>query len=154
MRRILDEVYESRFMEFSYGFMKNRRAHQAVSRMNLLMMRKKLNYVVDADDFVCMFQYKNEARRFYQELKERLAKFDIELAEGKSKTIPFGRFAQTNHNSKEMFDFLGFTFINGKTRTNKYRLVIQTSKKKLKQKKQNVKEWLKTQMGINVLDII
>ncbi|MDY0140030.1 MAG: group II intron reverse transcriptase/maturase [Candidatus Izemoplasmatales bacterium] len=247
MRRVLDEVYESRFMDFSYGFRRNKRAHQAVSRINNLMMRKKLNYVVDADikgffdnvnhewlikflendiedkrfiryikrfliagvmkdgqyiesdkgtpqgglispilanvylhyvldlwfekrikknyrgqaemvryadDFVCMFEYEKEARRFYRELKERLAKFDLELAEGKSKIIPFGRFAQANYNSKETFDFLGFTFINGETRTNKYRLVIQTSKKKLKQKKENVKEWLKTQTGENVLDII
>ena len=105
-----------------------------------------------ADDFVCGFQYENEARRFYEELKERLAKFDLELAEDKSKIIPFGRFAKESE--KETFDFLGFTFVNGKTRTNKYRTVVITSKKKLKQKKQNVKEWLKTQNQVNVLEII
>jgi len=105
-----------------------------------------------ADDFVCGFQYENEARKFYEELKVRLAKFDLELAEDKSKIIPFGRYAKESE--KETFDFLGFTFVNGKTRTNKYRTVIITSKKKLKQKKENVKEWLKTQNQENVLEII
>jgi RNA-directed DNA polymerase len=49
MRRVLDEVYESRFMDFSYGFRKGKNAHQAVKYLNEFMMRSKLNYVVDAD---------------------------------------------------------------------------------------------------------
>lgn len=56
-----------------------------------------------ADDFVCCFQYKSEAEKFYKALKERVKKFDLELAEDKSKIIPFGR----NTKSKETFDFLG-----------------------------------------------
>ena len=39
--------------------------------------------------------------------------------------------------------FLGFTHINGVTRNGKYTVVHRTSQKKLKVKKQNVKEWLK-----------
>lgn len=97
-----------------------------------------------ADDFVCFFQYQNEAKLFYKELGERLKKFGLELASDKSKIIRFGRFAK--HNSKDgkidTFDFLGFTHINGKTRTGKYRVEHRTSKKKLKAKKKGVKEWL------------
>jgi group II intron reverse transcriptase/maturase len=98
-----------------------------------------------ADDFVCMFQYENEANKFYRELKERLKKFGLELAEDKSRVIPFGRFARENSRDgkTETFDFLGFTHINGKTRSGKYRVVHRTSKTKLKAKKQAVKEWLK-----------
>lgn len=58
-----------------------------------------------ADDFVCCFQYKSEAEKFYKALKERTRKFDLQLAEDKSKIIPFGR----NTKRKETFDFLGFT---------------------------------------------
>lgn len=98
-----------------------------------------------ADDFVCFFQYENEAISFYQALKERLKKFNLELAEDKSKIMRFGRFAKQNSKDgkTESFDFLGFTFINGETLTGKYRIIYRTSKKKLKAKKQAVKEWLK-----------
>ena len=61
-----------------------------------------------ADDFVCLFQYENEAQRFYQLLVERLRKFGLEIAEDKSRILPFGRYKGT----KESFDFLGFTHYN------------------------------------------
>lgn len=98
-----------------------------------------------ADDFVCFFQYENEAKVFYEVLKERLAKYGLELSEEKSKIISFGRFTQENSKDgkTDSFDFLGFTLINGMTLTGKYRVVYRTSKKKLKAKKQAVKEWLK-----------
>ena len=101
-----------------------------------------------ADDFVCMFQYESEANAFYTSLKERLAKFGLELAEDKSRIIRFGRFAKEHSadGRTETFDFLGFTHINGQTRTGKYRVVHRTSKKKLVVKKQIVKAWLKENM--------
>jgi len=99
-----------------------------------------------ADDFVCFFQYQNEAEDFYKALEERLKKFGLELAGDKSKIIRFGRFAKQNsENGKtDTFDFLGFTHINGMTRTGKYRVEHRTSRKKLKAKKLSVKEWLKS----------
>ena len=103
-----------------------------------------------ADDFVVLFQYENEANKFYNTLKKRLAKFNLELEENKSRIIPFGRYKGT----KETFDFLGFTHINGKTRNNKYKLIHHTSKKKLKQKKQNVKAWLKENMHNSIKEIV
>ena len=75
-----------------------------------------------ADDFVVMFQYEDEARRFYKKLVERTRKFKLELAEDKTRILPFGRYKGT----KEEFNFLGFTFSNGKTRSGKYRPIIKT----------------------------
>lgn len=63
-------------------------------------------------------------------LIERMRKFKLEFAEDKTRIIPFGRFKVI----KENFDFLGFTFSNGKTIDGKYRSNIKTSKKKLKKK--------------------
>ena len=91
-----------------------------------------------ADDFVIMFQYEEEAKKVYEVLVKRMKKFKLELAEDKTRILPFGRFKGT----KETFDFLGFTFANGKTMAGKYRPNITTNKKKLKQKKQNVKKFL------------
>ena len=96
-------------------------------------------YVRYADDFILMFQYENEARAFMEVLVDRLAKFDLEVEPSKTRIIPFGRFSKT----KDSFDFLGFTFVNSKTRTRKYRVLVKTSKKKLKQKKKSAKKWLK-----------
>ena len=95
-----------------------------------------------ADDFIIMFQYENEAKRVYEVLVKRMKKFKLELAEDKTRILPFGRFKGT----KESFDFLGFTFYNGKTMSGKYRPVIKTSKKKMKQKKESVKTWLHNKM--------
>ncbi|MDD4550190.1 MAG: reverse transcriptase domain-containing protein [Syntrophomonadaceae bacterium] len=47
-----------------------------------------------ADDFVCCFQYKEDAHRFYQELQLRLNKFNLEIAEDKSRLIAFGKDAE------------------------------------------------------------
>ena len=97
-----------------------------------------------ADDFVCMFQYENEANAFYSALGERLEKFGLELSESKSRIIRFGRFAKQNSadGKTETFDFLGFTHINGTTLTGKYTVLHRTSKKKLVSKKVAFKEWL------------
>jgi len=241
MRRILDQIYEEKFYDFSYGFRANKSCHQAIKEVNRIIMTKKTNYVVDADikgffdnvnhdwlmkflendiedknflryikrlliagvveelkyykcdkgtpqgglispvlaniymhyvldmwfekavkkqckgeaqiiryadDFVCFFQYKEEAEKFYRELEERLKKFGLELSKEKSKIIKFGRFAeQSSKGSKtETFDFLGFTHINGKTKEGKYRVHHRSSKKKIKTKKIDVKKWLQENM--------
>ena len=122
----------------------------------------KKNYKGDAfiirfaDDFVCMFQYENEAKKFVTNLKERLAKFGLEIAEDKSKIIRFGRFARQSvtGDKTETFDFLGFTHINGKTRTGKYTVAHRISKKKLKVKQARIKEWLKFNIQDKVPNII
>ena len=103
-----------------------------------------------ADDFVCLFQYENEAQKFYRMMIERLKKFGLEIAEDKSRIMPFGRYKGT----KETFDFLGFTHINGKSHWGKYCVVHRTSKKKLIQKRQNAKKWLREQMHRSIRETI
>jgi group II intron reverse transcriptase/maturase len=109
-----------------------------------------------ADDFVCMFQYENEARKFYSDLKERLAKFGLEIAEDKSKVIRFGRFARQSvtGGKAETFDFLGFMHINGKTRAGKYMVAHRISKKKMKVKRAKIKVWLKYNIRDKIPNII
>lgn len=90
-----------------------------------------------ADDFVVLFQYEEEAKEFYKELKARMKQARLELAEEKTKIIPFGRYKGT----KDKFNFLGFTLSNGMTQTGKYTVLKKTNKKKLKQKKEKVKKF-------------
>ncbi|WP_279220071.1 group II intron reverse transcriptase/maturase [Clostridium sp. MF28] len=46
-----------------------------------------------ADDFVCCFQYEDEAKAFYEALKNRLDKFNLQVAEDKTKILYFGKNA-------------------------------------------------------------
>ncbi|MFJ7728576.1 reverse transcriptase domain-containing protein [Neobacillus sp. NPDC097160] len=102
-----------------------------------------------ADDFVCCFQYKSEAEQFFHSLKLRLKKFNLEIAEDKTKIIPFGRFAEQNANQQgrnkpATFDFLGFTHYCGKSKQGKFRVKRKSSRKKVQGKLKETKEWLKS----------
>ena len=46
-----------------------------------------------ADDFVVGFEHRDDAERFWADLRERLAKFSLELNAEKTRLIEFGRFA-------------------------------------------------------------
>ena len=101
-----------------------------------------------ATHLVMLFQYKSDAEEMYRALPERMGKFGLELAMDKTKLLSFGRFAKENSKDgkTDTFDFLGFTFCNGTSRNGKYRVHIQTSKQKLKVKRQVVKTWLREHM--------
>jgi group II intron reverse transcriptase/maturase len=105
-------------------------------------LKGEVYYVRYADDFLLMFQYENEAAAVMEQLKARLGKFGLEVAEDKTRILPMGRFKGT----KEDFDFLGFTFYNTKTRQGRFRIGVRTSKSKLKMKKQTAKLWLKSRL--------
>lgn len=49
MADLLNDVYEERFLNYSYGFRPNRNAHQVVKFINQTVMIKKVNYVLEAD---------------------------------------------------------------------------------------------------------
>ncbi len=104
-----------------------------------------INY---ADDMVLCFQYKWEAERTYEQLKERLKKCGLEFAEDKTRLINFGRLAFRNYErtkqcKPDTFDFLGFTHYCSKSKNGKFRVKRKTSKKKFKQKIQEFKIWIK-----------
>jgi group II intron reverse transcriptase/maturase len=112
-----------------------------------------------ADDSVFCFQYEDEARRFYQELKERLAKFNLEIQEDKTKIIKFGRFAgeeckKAGIKKPETFDFLGFTHYCGKGRNGIFRVKRKTSRKKYNASLKKVKAWLWKQLTTPARDVM
>lgn len=47
--RILNAIYEVDFLDFSYGFRPNRSCHQALERLDKIIMTKPINHVIDAD---------------------------------------------------------------------------------------------------------
>src|SRR2546428_7890877 len=46
---ILNQIYEEDFLGFSYGFRPGRSQHQALDALSYVLLKKKVNYVLDAD---------------------------------------------------------------------------------------------------------
>jgi group II intron reverse transcriptase/maturase len=238
--RVLEAIYEVDFLDCSYGFRPHRSCHQALKRLNQVIMTQPINHIIDADikgffdhvdhewlmkflgvrigdsnflrlikrflkngymeegklyasdegtpqggvvspilanvylhyaldlwmekvvkpncrgaveivryadDFVICVQYKDEAVKILAELKQRLTKFKLELAEDKTRLIEFGRFAKQNAETKDQraatFNFLGFTHFIDKTRKGGFKLGRTTDRKKLRTKLKEMNEWLK-----------
>ena len=98
-----------------------------------------------ADDFLACFRYKADAEQFHRQLKERLEKFGLELAEEKTHCIAFGRFARQNAQARggkpAEFTFLGFTHYCGKTKKGHFKVKRRTSRKKMGQSLCNFSDW-------------
>lgn len=252
MADILNVIYETKFLDLSYGFRPGRSCHDAIKELNRIIERKKVSYIVDADikgffdnvdhqwlmeflkhdigdknflrltsrfleagvmeqgkylrsdvgtpqgglispvlanvylhyvldlwfekkirkemrgesymirycdDFICAFQYKEDADKFYRMLKERLGKFKLSLARDKTKVIEFGRFAASNRERRgirkpETFDFLGFTHYCSTSKRGAFRVKRKTSRKKYRIKVQNMKKWMWERMHTPVGDLI
>jgi group II intron reverse transcriptase/maturase len=90
-------------------------------------MRGRAMLIRYADDFVCAFQYANDAERFYSVLPKRLKKFKLDTAPEKTSLIRFSRFHPSR---KRQFVFLGFAFYWGIDAKGKPRLRRRTASQK------------------------
>jgi len=93
-----------------------------------------------ADDFVACFEYRHEAQAFEKGLKARLAKFGLEVAADKTKTLRFG-YHGGPHNGR--FDFLGFEFYWEPDRQGKPRVKRRTATKKWRAGVERMTIWIK-----------
>ena len=93
-----------------------------------------------ADDFVCLFQYKKDAERFYRALPRRLAKFGLEVAPEKTRIVEFSRFRKNENNR---FEFLGFEFMWGTNRAGRDQLYTRTSPERLQRSLREFTQWCK-----------
>jgi len=111
-----------------------------------------------ADDVVLGFQAKSEADQFRAELTERMRKFHLELHPEKTRLLEFGPFAIENQKKRgegkpETFNFLGFTHICAKKRSNgMFTVLRQTIRKRLQAKLNEVKAELRRRMHIPILE--
>jgi hypothetical protein len=101
-----------------------------------------------ADDFVVGFEHHRDARQFLADLRERFAKFSLELHPGKTRLIEFGRHAARARAARglgkpETFDFLGFTHICGKGRSGQFWLRRITIAKRMRAKLKQVYDQLR-----------
>jgi len=104
-----------------------------------------------ADDFIVGFQHESDARRFLDTLRKRLGEYALSLHPEKTQLIEFGRFAAENRRRRglgkpETFNFLGFTFICGKSRRGKFLIKRKTRRDRMRAKLKAVKEQLQRRM--------
>ena len=104
-----------------------------------------------ADDFIVGFQHESDARRFLDEMRERLEEFALSLHPEKTRLIEFGRFAADDRKRRglgkpETFNFLGFTFICGKSRAGKFQLKRKTRRDRMRAKLRMIKEEMRRRM--------
>lgn len=100
-----------------------------------------------ADDFLATFQFKRDADRFHEDVKDRFAQFGLELAEEKTRRIFFGRFAaitrqQHGMGRPETFEFLGFKHVSGVDRQGRFALIRIPSTKSCRKFLLRTREWL------------
>src|SRR5712671_5603729 len=104
-----------------------------------------------ADDIIVGFEHEADARRFLEAMRERLGEFALSLHPDKTRLIEFGRHAAANRDRRglgkpETFNFLGFTFICGKSRRGKFLLKRKTRRDRMRAKLQAIKQELRQRM--------
>jgi len=108
-----------------------------------------------ADDMVLGFEHEAEAKRFWDAMRERLEKFALSLHPDKTRLIEFGRSAAASRKKKglgkpETFNFLGFTFISGKSRMGTFAIKRKTRKDRMRAKLGKIKEVLRRNMHLPI----
>jgi RNA-directed DNA polymerase len=249
--RILEAIFEVEFLDYSYGFRPHKSCHQALKRLDEIIMKNPINHIIDADikgffdhvdhewmmkflghkisdsnflglikrflkngyleegrfnatekgtpqggvvspilaniylhyaldlwiekavkpkckgvvemvryadDYVICVQFKDDAIKILQALKERMKKFKLELEEDKTRLIEFGRFAKQNAEAKKLplstFSFLGFTHFIDRTRKGGFKLGRKTDGKKLRMKLKEMNQWFKITRNSNPINEI
>lgn len=104
-----------------------------------------------ADDVVVGFEHEADARRFWDAMRDRLQEFSLSLHPEKTRLIEFGRHAaikrkQHGLGKPETFNFLGMTFICGKSRRGRFLLKRRTRRDRMQAKIKEVAGELRRRM--------
>ena len=104
-----------------------------------------------ADDFVVGFEHQDDAKQFLVELRDRFARFSLELHPDKTRLLEFGRHAGANRRARgvgkpESFNFLGFTHSCATTRTGGFTVLRRTMRTRMQAKLKAVKIELRRRM--------
>lgn len=106
--------------------------------------RGKVELFRYCDDAVLCCELESDAERIRKALPKRLEKFKLKLNEMKTKMVKFSKLAYVQKRHKpESFDFLGFTFYWGRTRTGSAIPKVKSSGKRMRSKLKKVNAWAK-----------
>ena len=112
-------------------------------------LRGKATLVRFADDMV--FEWQDEARRFYKALPKRLEKAGLEIHTDKSQIIAAGRLVALNAHQRgnhiPTFNFLGFTCYWGKSNKGFWRLKYTSRKDRFAAKLKGLRRYLRDNLN-------
>jgi hypothetical protein len=103
-----------------------------------------------ADDFVIGFEYESDARKVYEVVPKRFAKYGLQIHSDKTRLRRFGK--PKHDNDSETFDFLGFTHYWGKSREGYWVIKRQTARKRLRRTLKAIWAWCKAHRHKNERD--
>ena len=105
-------------------------------------VRGQAHLIRYADDFVMVFERKEEAERMLRELAERVTSFGLTLHPEKTRLV---RFLPPDRNGAkpESFDFLGFTHYLGRTKRGYWTPRRKTSRKRLSRSLRALNQWMR-----------
>jgi RNA-directed DNA polymerase len=93
------------------------------------------------DDFVICCQYDYDTKRIMKVLGKRLSKYGLKLNEEKTKLVPFSKLEAGKGNKQSAFDFLGFTFYLGRSKSGQVIPKVKTIGKRFRSKLKKVNGW-------------
>src|SRR4030081_2766791 len=104
-----------------------------------------------ADDIIVGFEHEADARRLLEAMRERLGEFALALPPDKPRAIIQNRHVAVIGDSRavrwaDAFNFLGFTFICGKSRRGKFLLQRKTRRDRMRAEVQAIKQELRQRM--------
>ncbi len=107
-----------------------------------------------ADDAVICCRFQGDAKRIRVALEKRLAKYDLELNEDKTRLVAFSKDKSSYGTKQGVFDFLGLTFYPGRSRKGHVIPKVKTSGKRLRSKLKSVNQWarrVRNRVGLPVI---
>jgi RNA-directed DNA polymerase len=105
--------------------------------------RGKVKLFRYADDAIICCQKDEDAIRIRKALGKRLEKYKLSLNEEKTKQVPFDKELVAEGVEQGTFDFLGFTFYWGRSKSGRIIPKLKTKSKTMKAKLRKVKEWIR-----------
>jgi group II intron reverse transcriptase/maturase len=117
--------------------------------------RGDVRFVRYVDDIEVGFEKREEAEQFQEALRQRLAKFGLELHPEKTCLLEFGRFAKERRRKRGLgnpasFNFLGFTHISGQSRKGRFQIERRTIAQRFRAKLAEIKGELRRRMHLPV----
>ena len=115
------------------------------------LLRGKSDLIRYADDFVMVFEQREDALRVWRVIGKRFRKYGLELHPDKTRLVNF-LHPWEGKGKPETFDFLGFTHYWKKTRRNGFSVTKKTSGKKFKKSLRAVWDWCKKNRHLSMRD--
>jgi group II intron reverse transcriptase/maturase len=116
-------------------------------------LKGKAKLIRYCDDFVMIFESKEEAEGMLAQLRVRLAKFNLEISEAKTHLTDLSLRKTKGPRTRRRVDFLGFSIFRAKPRSGKgSKIVFQTQTSRFSRAKLKIKKRIKKNRHLPIVE--